>query len=286
MRLASNRLQAFYAIARVGSFSKAAQALHLTQSALSHRIANLEEDLQTTLFVREVGGLRLTEAGLALLRHCQVYESLENELQSAFLPPETDSSITGVLRIGGTSTLTRSVIMPALSPLVTDNPKLKVETYVRELQDLPRLLASGAIDYMVSCAPVPKDDLESHSLGFERNVMVTSARGSPREHIYLDHDTDDQTTIEFLKSRGKPTERIERSFVDDIDGILRGVELGWGSAIVPRHLLKGKKGIKVVKANGIWKKPVVLQHFRQPYYSRLHAAVIEALISRAPALLE
>ena len=60
-------LQAFLAVAEAGSFSRAAERIHLTQPAISKRIATLEKQLGTRLFDRIGRGIRLTEVGEALL---------------------------------------------------------------------------------------------------------------------------------------------------------------------------------------------------------------------------
>jgi len=77
MGLSSSHLEAFAAVAQAGGFSKAAKILHLTQSALSQRIMNLEDDLAITLFIRDPSGLRLTPAGDELLRYWQMHHGLE-----------------------------------------------------------------------------------------------------------------------------------------------------------------------------------------------------------------
>ena len=61
MALQSHHLEAFLMIARLKNFSKAAESLHVTQSALSHRIAALEDEIAAPLFIREKTGVRLTE---------------------------------------------------------------------------------------------------------------------------------------------------------------------------------------------------------------------------------
>src|SRR5688500_12937041 len=100
MPLSSHQLDAFYAVAQTGSFTKAAARLHITQPAVSQRILNLEEELETSLFVRERQKLRLTDAGSTLLRYCQTKDSLETELVGR-LRASQGGALTGALRIAG-----------------------------------------------------------------------------------------------------------------------------------------------------------------------------------------
>jgi DNA-binding transcriptional LysR family regulator len=67
MRVDYLGLEAFIAVAEVGSFSKAAERLNLTQTALSHRIRKIEADLGTRLLVRTSRDVSLTIAGQNLL---------------------------------------------------------------------------------------------------------------------------------------------------------------------------------------------------------------------------
>ena len=80
MKLNSAQLEAFLVVAKTLHFTKAANLLHVTQSALSQRIAKLEEELETTLFIRDRNSIRLTESGQQVLRFCQINETAEDEL--------------------------------------------------------------------------------------------------------------------------------------------------------------------------------------------------------------
>jgi len=76
-------LQAFLAVAEHGSFSRAADALFLTQPAVSKRISALEDELRTPLFDRMGRSVRLTEAGETLLPHARrVLGELESGRQA------------------------------------------------------------------------------------------------------------------------------------------------------------------------------------------------------------
>ena len=78
--LDSHKLLAFVTLARCGSFTQTARELFLTQSAVSHAIKSLEEDLACRLFDRLGRQARLTAAGQRLLVHAQ---RILDEMQSA-----------------------------------------------------------------------------------------------------------------------------------------------------------------------------------------------------------
>lgn len=79
----TQNLRAFLLVAETGSFSKAAQRLHLTQPAVSKRVATLEQQLEQSLFDRIGRNVSLTEAGHALLPHARsINQSLNRAEQS------------------------------------------------------------------------------------------------------------------------------------------------------------------------------------------------------------
>ena len=91
-------LRYFAAIAQSGSMTAAAKSLHVSQPTLTVAMQNLEEQLKTTLFVRERSGVRLTATGEELLRHANdVFVMLERAEQLKFkglLPEAVKQEIT------------------------------------------------------------------------------------------------------------------------------------------------------------------------------------------------
>src|SRR5688572_11451408 len=124
MGLSSLQLDAFFAAARALNFSQAAQDLHITQSALSQRIKALEDDLDLTLFTRMPRGVQLTDAGQRVLRYCQARFAMEAELVEQ-LASKSQRGFGGMLRIAGYSSVVRSILLPALAPLLRDNPNVQ-----------------------------------------------------------------------------------------------------------------------------------------------------------------
>lgn len=276
MTLSSNHLEAFLALSQTLNFTKAAASLHITQSALSQRIMNLEKELETALFIRDRAGLRLTEAAQKLVRYCRCKNSLEEEFLSGIKGKE----LAGVIRIGGFSSVMHSVIVPSLADLVARNSKLRLQVVVDELSNLPARLHRGEIDYMVLDKREPREELEALHLGSEKNVLVQRKRYKGPE-IFIDHDENDRVTFEYLKLSGKKLKSIERHYLDDIHGLMSGVRCGLGRAVVPRHLLTGEKEIEILHPNTVYEMPVYLYFYTQPYYSKLHEQVVEALVQNS-----
>ena len=282
--LSSLYLDAFFAAARSLNFSLAAKELHITQSALSQRIKGLEEELDLTLFVRLPRGVQLTEAGARLLRYCQARFSMEQELLEQLTGKTSKQGLGGVVRIGGYSSVVRSILMPALAPLLRANRNVQVHFQNAEMRQLPELLLTGNVDFIVTDTVVHRADIETVELGQEECVMARSSECALDEHIYLDHDPDDPTTAKFFNMQaGKPEYR--RSFMDEIYAIIDAVALGLGQAVISRHLIAHDPRIQIVGGFRSMFVPVLLHYHKQPFYTALQRAAIKELVERCPALL-
>lgn len=287
MGLSSIYLDAFFAAARTLNFSTAARELHITQSALSQRIKGLEEELDLTLFIRLSRGVQLTDAGDRLLRYCQARSSLEQEVIDQLKGTNTAvEGLGGVVRIGGYSSIVRSVVMPALSPLLRANRKVQVHFQNAEMRQLPELLATGNVDLIVTDTPLHKADTEIVPLGQEEYVMAEGLEHVLDTETYLDHDPDDPTTAKFFSLQGKDPPSYRRSFMDEIYAIIDAVALGLGKAVISRHLIARDPRIRILPGFASMFVPVMLAYHKQPFYTALQKAVIQELKDRCPPLLK
>lgn len=107
-----------------------------------------------------------------------------------------------------------------------------------------------------------------------------------RCEFYLDGTPVDTVTYKFLEQQVNPPKRYSRSFLHDENGILRGVELGLGRAVKPRHTIRGLKNVRIVKGLKSLKKPVFLRYMKKQFYTPLEKSVIEILINEVPKFLK
>jgi DNA-binding transcriptional LysR family regulator len=285
MTLSSSQLEAFSEVARTSSFSKAAKNLHVTQSALSQRIRNLEAKLATGLFIRDPSGLRLTAVGEELLRHCHIRESLETEFLNQM--SSTQSALGGVIRIAGFSSVMRSIVMPSLDGLVANNSDLNIEFFTRELRDLASMLTRNEVDLIITTDQPFRHEVISRVIGFEENILVESVKlAKQRNEIYLDHDPDDDITANFFKINKRESKKIHRNYLDEVYSIIDGVKRGWGRAVLPKHLIKNDNTLRILKNLKPLKTPVMIQYFRQPFYSKIHTKIVDEICAHAPNLFE
>ena len=283
MQLSSRQLEAFVVVARTLNFTRAAERLNLTQSALSQRIRKLEEELGAALFVRAPGAVRLTDTGTRILRYCEAKESLESEIL-ADLATSNSEELAGGIRIAGHLSIMRPVALPILAPLLREHPKVHCELINADLKKLPGMLKQGEADLVILDHALPWAALETFHLGDEAYVAIESAQFTTRPDVYLDINPDDQITERFFQFQGAgPAYR--RSYMADVYGIIDGVALGMGRAVVPRHMLAGRQDVRVLpeyrpQPTGVW-----LHHYTLPYYSRLQQAVVELLVRTCPTAL-
>lgn len=276
MKLNSSQLEAFYTVAKTLNFTKAATILNVTQSALSQRIAKLEEELGTTLFIRDRTSIRLTEAGQKLLRFCQMNDAAESEFLALLQDSKTDYA--GTLRIGGFSSVNRSIVVPALKNLMTKNPRLSIQLLTKELSDLPGLLKSAEADYIITNIKSDSPDIESVFLGIEENVLVKLKKAQDSE-IYLDHDERDPSTKSYFSQNKMSFKPTGMRYLDDVYGLIDGVKNGYGKAVLPLHLIENDSTLEVIELKKTLKVQVYLQYFIQPFYRRVHSVIVDELES-------
>lgn len=284
MKLNTDRLNAFYQVALDKNFSISAENLCITQSALSQRVLKLEQELKTKLFIRDTTGIALTEAGSLLFDYVSDLQQRENEVVNALTGQANTPS--GIIRVAAFSSVLRSVVMPALSPLIKGDASGNVEVFSRELRELPYMLKSGEADFIVHDNPKLSGNLIAVELGQENLVHVRSAQGlnqAPDKSLdmeqicFLDHDVDDMTTYHFFAKQNQNDIEIRRSFYDDIYGILDGVRLGFGEAIVSEHLVANDPQIEIVPHANRVTSPVILYYQKSRYLTKLQDQVIEML---------
>ena len=274
----SLQLEAYYETARQRSFSKAANILRISQPALSHRIKNLELELQTGLIIRDPAGLKLTNAGDKLLRYCQARSQIEQELLQDLVAGHRDKG--GTLRIGAFSSVMRSFVMPAIAPLLQTDPFVSLELQNYEMRDMVSSLEKAEVDMILTSEPSKKDGLVTVFLGYEENVMVTAKNKNSPKNVFLDHDAEDPTTLAFCKLNGMDSSKLRRRFLDEVYGLIEGIKLGYGCSIVPKHIASSDTELKIIQKYKTLKIPVYLQYFSQPYYASLHKAAVDALTKK------
>jgi len=120
-----NDIQAFIAVAREGSFTRAAARLGVTQSALSQTVANLEARLKIRLLARTTRSVAPTAAGERLLTRLEGhFAAIEEELNAATAMRQEPA---GTVRISCGDFALSTILLPRLAPLLRQYPDIKLE---------------------------------------------------------------------------------------------------------------------------------------------------------------
>jgi DNA-binding transcriptional LysR family regulator len=241
-----NLLEAFIAVAETGSISAAAKRLYITQPALTIRLKKLEDYIGARVFIRGRKGVSLTKQGEVLIKYTRSRAALDGEFKE-ITAGIAEESLSGVVRIASHFSVIYSGVLPCLAPLLKAEPKLQVQLIVREDDEIPKLLVDGKCDIALLQKPLGNSEYSAELLGWERYVLAESKVAPTRESTILATDpTDDFADLFFgIQPPGKRRATWARSYLFNEMGILRGVELGLGRAIVFEPLVKESKLARV-----------------------------------------
>ncbi len=146
------RYEIFYKVVESGSLTKASSALNISQSAVSHAIANLEKELGFSLLIRNKGGIKLTENGERMLLYIREILYLNGKmLQEA---GEISGLEIGTVRIGTYSSVTQRWMPGLLQRFHELYPDIKIELLEGQQDEIRNWILDGEIDFgFLSLAP-------------------------------------------------------------------------------------------------------------------------------------
>lgn len=177
----------FLTVIERGSFVRAAEHLHLTQSSVSARIAALERELGCRLFVRNRAGIRLTAEGRRFQRHAT---ALVRALESARQALGVARAYPDELVVGARFGLWDGFMLEWLAALRTHAPGVAVRAEVGFEDTLMQALIEGRLDLGVMYTPQYRPGLVVERLFEETLVLVTTdPRGDAlpgRGYVYVD----------------------------------------------------------------------------------------------------
>ncbi len=205
-----NYYKAFYTVAKYRNISKAADALYISQPAISKSLSRLEENLGCSLFHRTSRGVTLTPEGNILYERVreafQAIDSGEEELRH-----RTELGI-GQLRIGVSTTLCKYILLPYLHAFIHLHPHIKITIDCQSTLHTMELLETGAIDIGLIGAPKQSNSLVYTELQTIQDTFVTT-------RSYLDNLSIREPEQNNLFSTGTlmllDEENITRQFIDD-----------------------------------------------------------------------
>ncbi|MDD9876316.1 MAG: LysR substrate-binding domain-containing protein [Magnetovibrio sp.] len=166
--LDTDLLRTFVTVADEKGFTRAAETLGRTQSAISMQVKRLEELLRVRLFDREGRRVRLTHEGEALMGYARRMLKLNDEAVTHFLEPE----LVGPVRVGSPDDYACYLLPQVLSAFANTHPGIRVEVTCDNSTDLEPMVRSGELDLaLLSRSPqAPGGEL----IRTERLLWITS----------------------------------------------------------------------------------------------------------------
>jgi DNA-binding transcriptional LysR family regulator len=222
-------LEYFLAIAEHGSFTAAAQALHVAQPSLSHAIRNLENELGGRVFHRLPHGVALTAAGEALVEPArQVMRDLSTASASV---RQVLGLSAGRLDVVAQTTLAVDPLAELLGAFLREHPKVGVTVSDPELgSDVTSAVRAGECELGVVDAEHPVGDLESMLLP-GREILAVLPPGSATERKALSGS--ELSTLDWVTTpRGTATRAVIEDTVG-VEGPAVAVETAHQAMVVP-----------------------------------------------------
>jgi DNA-binding transcriptional LysR family regulator len=167
-------LRIFESVARLASFSRAAEELHVSQPYVSNQIHELEDKLRITLFRRVGRRVYLTESGVLLNRHA-------NDLLQRIAATERESAelrkvIVGRLDLASVVIAAEHVLPHALGEFRMQNPEVALSLQVYNSRQVEQSVADGRFELGVTLSHSPPDDLKAEQFGVDELVVVVGKR--------------------------------------------------------------------------------------------------------------
>lgn len=174
--MADRRLQVFHAVAKHLSFTKAAEALFMTQPAVTFQIRQLEEQFDTRLFDRAGGRIALTPAGMLALDYAERILGLSSELDARL--KELSGQVAGPLHIGASMTIGDYVLPQLIGEFKARFPAVVPHIFIANSEQVQNRIAERSLDlgFIESDSHLPSLAIE---VCCDDELQVVCAPGHP-----------------------------------------------------------------------------------------------------------
>jgi DNA-binding transcriptional LysR family regulator len=247
-------VEAFYWVASLKSISRAAEKLFLTQSAMSSRIATLEEELGVLLLDRSDKRFKLTGAGARFLVHANKLLELQREAK-AEMGSGVEMAVS--MRIGAIESVLHSWLIPWLEQLRIEQPQLELDLTVETTPILTEQVQRGTLDLAFAVLPASADGVRNHALPPMDMVFV----GHPELHVRASYALNDLAEMELLtfQKGSQPNITLLDLFrqhrmqpkkvhaISSISAMVQLVQSGFGVALLPRAAVARLAGLATLK---------------------------------------
>lgn len=242
-------LESFVEVARSGNVSRAAQALFLTQPAVTARLKSLESDLGVELFVRSARGMKLTDAGRAFLPYAQRTLGLVSEARQVIA--DLREGATGELVIGAAPAVSTYLLPTILKTFRTTHPNVRLGVRTGHTEEVLEMVLRQEVNIGIG-RPVRHPEVELIPV-FEDELLLVVSRRHPfaaRTKVRIDELASDRlilfdrassyhelTSALFREAGVVPASVLE---LDNVEAAKKMVQEGLGVALLPRMALEAE----------------------------------------------
>lgn len=246
MRYELTDLRLFQAIADAQSLSGGANATHITASAASYRLKNLEHAMGTPLFVRNARGMELTPAGEALLAHVRELllgiERMHGEVG------RFASGLKGHIRLLANSSSLNGFIIPSVTRFLTANPDVNIDLEERASQSILAAVAAHEADVGILAGDFDTTGVRAVRYAVDELVLavatdhplarqagVTLGAALAFDFVCMSRSS---SNFQFLRDMAQRTGKSPnvRLHAHSFEAVLSLAEAGVGVALVPRSV--------------------------------------------------
>lgn len=250
--MADRRLKVFYTVARLLSFTKAAEALHMTQPAVTFQVRQLEEHFDTRLFDRTHNRVTLTDVGQVVYevaeRIFEHYDEMERRVR------EMTGEMGGSLNMGASMTIAENMLPALLGQFRKKHPELNVRLKVGNTEAVVSMVEHNVIDLAIVEGNVTNKNLLVEICRSDELVVIM-----PPDHPLAKHKSvtvDQLMPYQFIcREEGSGTREAILNYLSEQgypDGWNVCMELGSPEAI--KGAVEAGMGLSVMSKSGITKE--------------------------------
>lgn len=238
-------IQIFRTLMETRNVTKTAQALYMTQSAITKRLHKLEEELGAPLFLRSVKGLIPSPSADAVRAEMEQVQASFQRMKT--LTQFAQGRISGHLKFGVSVNYARYTLPPLLKQYMTDYPEVRIDVATGQSLDLFTKLQENRLSMAVLRGHFPWAG-ESLLLSREAVYAVTSRANqgldlSSLPYIHRQSDKPFMSRIQRWKLEQHITESASSIQVNDISTCLAMITSGIGWSILPEICLKDREDL-------------------------------------------
>lgn len=286
MSLLSPQLEAFMAVVKHKTVHGAAEAIFLTQTAVTQRIRALEHRLGTTLFKRTRRGMEPTQEAEALIRYCQSALALEGEALAAIQGKAENSAIT--LTLFGPTSIMHARVVGALHRVMQKHPHLLMHFEINDTETGHKALKNGMCDLAIIHKELVSPEMQTKALEPEEYILIAPKAWAHRELIdivaherIVDFNPEDQVTFNYLKKYGLfERAKVERHLANRPEMMAELIKNGLGYGTLSREFAKIegiKEHICILNEGQSYLHELVLAWYDRPTPPAYFKAVIQAI---------